>query len=91
MSEETWYKMLAVSFALHILVVASFSIPFKSTKRKIDLSSSYSGKPCGWNRRRWGCSSTQKVASMQEQKYPWNPFLQRRKLNQFLSKTNPFR
>jgi outer membrane biosynthesis protein TonB len=42
MSEETWYKMLVVSFALHILVVASFSIPFKSTKRKIDLSSSYS-------------------------------------------------
>jgi colicin import membrane protein len=42
MSEETWYKMLAVSFALHILLVASFSIPFKSTKRKIDLSSSYS-------------------------------------------------
>ena len=42
MSEETWYKMLAVSFALHILVVAAFSIPFKSTKRKIDLSSSYS-------------------------------------------------
>lgn len=42
MSEETWYKMLAVSFALHILFVAAFSIPFKSTKRKIDLSSSYS-------------------------------------------------
>jgi colicin import membrane protein len=42
MSEATWYKMLAVSFALHILVVASFSIPFKSTKRRIDLSSSYS-------------------------------------------------
>jgi colicin import membrane protein len=42
MSEATWYKMLVVSFALHILVVASFSIPFKSTKRKIDLSSSYS-------------------------------------------------
>jgi colicin import membrane protein len=42
MSEETWYKMLAVSFALHILVVASFSIPFKSTKKRIDLSSAYS-------------------------------------------------
>jgi colicin import membrane protein len=42
MSEATWYKMLVVSFALHILVVASFSIPLKSTKRKIDLSSSYS-------------------------------------------------
>jgi len=42
MSEETWYKMLAVSFALHILFVAAVSIPFKSTKRKIDLSSSYS-------------------------------------------------
>jgi colicin import membrane protein len=42
MSEETWYKMLAVSFALHILFVAAFSIPFKSTKRKIDLSSAYS-------------------------------------------------
>jgi len=42
MSEEPWYKMLAVSFALHILVVAAFSIPFKSTKKRIDLSSSYS-------------------------------------------------
>lgn len=42
MSEETWYKMLVVSFALHILFVAAVSIPFKSTKRKIDLSSSYS-------------------------------------------------
>ncbi len=42
MSEETWYKMLVISFALHILVVASFSIPFKSTKKRIDLSSAYS-------------------------------------------------
>ena len=42
MSEETWYKMLAVSFALHILVVGAFSIPFKSKTRRFDLSSSYS-------------------------------------------------
>ena len=34
MSEETWYKMLAVSFALHILVVGAFSIPFKSKSKK---------------------------------------------------------
>ena len=42
MSEEAWYKMLAASLALHILVVASFSIPVKWSKKKIDLSSSYS-------------------------------------------------
>ena len=42
MSEEAWYKMLAASLALHILVVASFSIPIKSSSRKIDLSSAYS-------------------------------------------------
>ena len=42
MSEATWYKMLAVSFVLHIVFVVSFSIPFKSTKKRIDLSASYS-------------------------------------------------
>ena len=41
MSEESWYKMLIVSLALHVLVVASFSIHIKSSK-KIDLSSAYS-------------------------------------------------
>ena len=34
MSEETWYKMLAVSFALHILVIGAFSIPFKSKPKE---------------------------------------------------------
>ncbi|HEX2966441.1 MAG TPA: TonB family protein [Syntrophorhabdaceae bacterium] len=42
MSEETWYKMLAVSLALHFFVIGAFSISFKSTRKKIDLSSSYS-------------------------------------------------
>lgn len=42
MSEETWYKMLIVSFALHILVIGAFSITFKSKTRRFDLSSSYS-------------------------------------------------
>lgn len=42
MSEEAWYKMLAISFALHILVMGVFSIPFKSKSKKIDLTSSYS-------------------------------------------------
>ena len=42
MSEETWYKMLVVSFVLHILVVGAFSITFKSKTRRFDLSSSYS-------------------------------------------------
>ncbi len=42
MSEETWYKMLAVSLALHFVIIGAFSIPFKHTRKKIDLSSSYS-------------------------------------------------
>ncbi len=42
MSEETWYKMLAVSVALHIVVIAAFSIPIKFSSKKIDLSGSYS-------------------------------------------------
>lgn len=42
MSEETWYKMLAVSVALHIIVIAAFSIPIKFSSKKIDLSGSYS-------------------------------------------------
>lgn len=42
MSEEAWYKMLAVSFVLHILVVGAFSVPIKSKSKKFDLSSSYS-------------------------------------------------
>lgn len=42
MSEETWYKMLAASLALHIIVLGAFSIPIKSSSKKIDLSSAYS-------------------------------------------------
>ena len=34
MSEETWYKMLAVSFALHILVVAVLQYPLQINKKK---------------------------------------------------------
>ena len=42
MSEEAWYKMLAVSVALHIIVIAAFSIPIKFSSKKIDLSGAYS-------------------------------------------------
>ena len=42
MSEEAWYKMLAVSVALHIIVIGAFSIPMKFSSKKIDLSGSYS-------------------------------------------------
>lgn len=42
MSEEAWYKMLAVSLALHIIVLGAFSIPIKFSSKKIDLSGSYS-------------------------------------------------
>ncbi|MHB8109247.1 MAG: cell envelope integrity protein TolA [Syntrophorhabdaceae bacterium] len=42
MSEEAWYKMVAISVALHIIVIGFFSIPFKFSPKKIDLSGSYS-------------------------------------------------
>ena len=42
MSEEAWYKMLAVSLALHIIVIGAFSIPIKFSSKKIDLSGAYS-------------------------------------------------
>lgn len=42
MSEETWYKMLAVSVALHIIIIGAFSIPLKFSSKKIDLSGAYS-------------------------------------------------
>jgi TonB family protein len=42
MSEEAWTKMLAVSLALHIIVLGAFSIPVKFSSKKIDLSSAYS-------------------------------------------------
>ena len=43
MSEETWYKFLAVSMVLHIIVLGAFSAPVKwGSSKKIDLSSSYS-------------------------------------------------
>ncbi|HOC45346.1 MAG: energy transducer TonB [Syntrophorhabdaceae bacterium] len=42
MSEEVWYKMLAVSVALHIVVIGAFSIPIKFSSKRIDLSGSYS-------------------------------------------------
>jgi len=42
MSEESWHKMLIISLALHVLVVAFFSIPIKTSSKRIDLSSAYS-------------------------------------------------
>ncbi len=42
MSEEAWYKMLAVSLALHIIIIGAFSIPLKLSSKKIDLSGAYS-------------------------------------------------
>lgn len=42
MSEEAWYKMLAVSVALHIIIIGAFSIPIKFSSKKIDLSGAYS-------------------------------------------------
>jgi TonB family protein len=70
MSEETWYKMLAVSLALHILAVAAFSIPFKSTRRKIDLSSSYSVNLVGGT---GGTGGGQKRAMAEAKKTPEKP------------------
>lgn len=70
MSEETWYKMLAVSFALHILVIAAFSIPFKSTKKRIDLSSSYSVNLVGGT---GGGGGGQKQSAAEAKKIPAKP------------------
>ena len=65
MSEETWYKMLAVSLALHFVVIGAFSIPFKHTRKKIDLSSSYSvnlvGGPGGGGGRKQVAAEAKKV------------------------------
>ncbi|OPY72387.1 MAG: hypothetical protein A4E64_02945 [Syntrophorhabdus sp. PtaU1.Bin058] len=42
MREEAWYKMLIISFALHVLIIAAFSIPFKGSSKRFDALSSYS-------------------------------------------------
>ncbi len=42
MSETAWYRMLSISVALHILVIAALTIPIKFASKRIDLSSSYS-------------------------------------------------
>lgn len=42
MREEAWYRMLIISFAIHILVLAAFSIPFKKSSKRFDALSSYS-------------------------------------------------
>jgi TonB family protein len=38
MREETWYKMVIFSVALHFIIVAAFSIPVKKSGKKTDLS-----------------------------------------------------
>lgn len=64
MSEETWYKMLAVSLALHIIVLGAFSIPIKwGSSRKIDLSSAYSVNLVGSAGNLGGGSGGPKVAA----------------------------
>ena len=42
MREEAWYKMLIISFAIHVFVIAAFSIPFKRSSKRFDALSSYS-------------------------------------------------
>lgn len=42
MREEAWYRMLIISFAIHILILAAFSIPFKKSSKRFDALSSYS-------------------------------------------------
>ncbi|MDD3846109.1 MAG: TonB family protein [Syntrophorhabdaceae bacterium] len=64
MSEETWYKFLAVSMALHIIVLGAFSIPIKwGSSRKIDLSSAYSVNLVGSAGSLGGGSGGRKVAA----------------------------
>ncbi|HNS15573.1 MAG TPA: cell envelope integrity protein TolA [Syntrophorhabdaceae bacterium] len=42
MREEAWYKMLIISCAIHVFVIAAFSIPFKKSSKRFDALSSYS-------------------------------------------------
>lgn len=42
MREESWFKMLVFSAIMHLIVLAAFSIPFKKSLKKIDLTSTYS-------------------------------------------------
>jgi TonB family protein len=42
MREEAWYRMLIISFVIHILILAAFSIPFKKSSKRFDALSSYS-------------------------------------------------
>ncbi len=42
MREEAWYKMLIISCAIHVFVIAAFSIPFKRSSKRFDALSSYS-------------------------------------------------
>ena len=41
MREENWHKMLMISAALHLVVLAALSFPIKKAFRKFDASSSY--------------------------------------------------
>lgn len=38
MREENWYKMFFIALLLHVFIVGAFSIPFKRTGKRIDLS-----------------------------------------------------
>ncbi len=41
MREENWHKMLMISAALHLIVLAALSFPVKKAFRKFDTSKSY--------------------------------------------------
>ncbi len=41
MSDEAWFKMLALSCALHLLVIGLLTVTMKSKHKRIDLSGSY--------------------------------------------------
>jgi hypothetical protein len=41
MREENWHKMLMISAALHLVVLAALSFPIKKAFRKFDTSTSY--------------------------------------------------
>lgn len=42
MREDNWYKWFFIAMLLHVLIIGAFSVPYKHSGRKIDLSSSYS-------------------------------------------------
>lgn len=42
MREENWYKWFFIAMLIHALIIGAFSVPMKGSRKKIDLSSSYS-------------------------------------------------